>query len=461
MKTVATLVLVSLLICTSCQEEIKTPQATEISGTITNHTDRDLNIRDFFGKSEWKESLNISESRFKKTYDLEKPVIKMLQYDLFRKDIYLEPNKSLEIYFDANNPEESFIYKGDLAMANVILDSVSSTLNGIDYRYVYDLELDAAVNYLDSLKSASKSVFQRLKKANKSSSDFNDYVNALIDYNIAGLKIRLGERKETQPENYYAFLDELTLTNPDLLDIPDYRMFLYMYLTRKSNFSLKQLDSIQRNSPDAEFNAMNEAISQLENDDIRAYSLYNAMVLKLRESNIEDFKKHYEYFKMHGTDPYVSQLEMAIEEKKMIAAGKTAPAFTLEDLNGEEKSLADFKGQYVLLDFWNSRCGVCRRELPHYLKLQSEFENENIAFVSISNDPDPSDWKTYASEKKNVGTSLWTDKFFDSEILKAYQVKGTPTYVLIDTEGKIVDPMVPNPSSPKMKELLNRVLEIQ
>ena len=81
--------------------------------------------------------------------------------------------------------------------------------------------------------------------------------------------------------------------------------------------------------------------------------------------------------------------------------------------------------------------------------------------MSISNDPDPEMWKTYVKENKNVGTNLYTEKAWNSEIFSAYQVQGTPTYVLIDTEGTIIDPLAPKPSTPELKELLNRVLETQ
>tara|TARA_R110001583_G_scaffold189888_1_gene353676 strand:- start:108 stop:1496 length:1389 start_codon:yes stop_codon:yes gene_type:complete len=462
MRELFTIWLASLLICTSCQKQNKVSEAI-VSGIIYNHQkDKDLKLNDFFGKSEWRQVVEVTDNSFEIRLDIEKPVIRMLEYENLRKDIFLQPSKSLEVSFDTENLEKSLKYNGDLARENTILDSVSQKVRDIDYAFVYGQELNVVAKYVDSIEQVSKDVLQRLNKTNPTSSEFIEYANAYIEYNLSGLKIMLGERKDTQPDNYYEFLEKLTVTDPDLLDIPEFRMFLYFYINRESNLAIKVLDSTQQQLPDIEFTESLKVIDQLENKDVKAYALYNTMIMKLKDSGIDEFDKYYDYFKKHNTDPnYTEEMEIAYAEKMVIAPGKQAPEFTLTDINNEEKSLSDFKGQYVLLDFWNSRCGICRRELPHFMELESKFKNENIAFVSISNDPDKEMWETYVKENKNVGTSLYSEKIWDSEIFKAYQVQGTPTYVLIDKEGKIIDPVAPKPSSPDLKKLLNRVLEIQ
>jgi peroxiredoxin len=462
MKTLVTLGLAGLLICSSCQEKKEESGVAVLSGTISNHNEKDLKINDFLGKSEWSKVIEVSDNSFEETLDLEKPVMKMLQYDNVRKDIFIQPGKSLKVYFDANDIEKTFKYEGDLAMENSILDSVTTKLNSIDIGFVYSQKLEDAVKYLDSIKRGSKDLFRRLTAENPTSPEFIEYTTAFIDYKMAGLKVRAGSRNGEEPDNYYAFLEELTLTNPDLLDIGEYRMFLFSYINKEITLRLKKLDSVERMSPDAEFNERLAVIKQFENDDIRAYSLYNAMVMELRGSSAGDFEKHYDYFKKHNSNQhYFEQLEIAYIKKSKLAPGQPAPEFTLPDINDAEKRLSDFQGQYVLLDFWNSRCGRCRKELPYFMELQSDYENENIAFVTISNDPDSRTWKNYVKKNKNVGTSLWSEKFWDSETFKAYQVAGTPTYVLIDKEGYIIDPMAPKPSSQDLRDTLNKILEIQ
>jgi peroxiredoxin len=462
MRKLFTIGFASIIICTSCQRQNEVSEAS-ISGVIQNHQkEKDLKLNDVLGKSEWRQVIEVNDNSFELGLDIDKPVIKMLEYDNIRKDIFIQPSKSLKIFFDTENGQQYVKYDGDLAMENTILDSVAAKVRNIDYAFVYGQELDAAAKYVDSVKKVSMDLLNRLTKANPTSSEFIEYTSAYIDYNLSGLKIMLGERKDTQPDNYYKFLEKLTVTDPHLLDIPEYRMFLYFYIKRESNLAIKNLDSIQQQLSDIEFTESLKVIAQLENKEVRDYSLYNAMIMKLKDSGIDEFDNYHDYFKEHNTDQhYTEQMKIAYAEKKVIAPGKQAPQFTLTDINNEEKSLSDFKGQYVLLDFWNSRCGICRRELPHFMELESDFKNENIAFVSISNDPDLEMWKTYVKENKNIGTSLYTEKFWDSEIFKAYQVQGTPTYVLIDKEGKIIDPVAPKPSSSDLKKLLNSVLEIQ
>jgi peroxiredoxin len=217
-----------------------------------------------------------------------------------------------------------------------------------------------------------------------------------------------------------------------------------------------------QNEPEAAFKQSLAVVEEFENDEIRNYSRFNAMNTRLMWEGLEGFNQHLVYFKKHNTDNhYRKQLDLAYAKKYTLAPGQAAPDFELPNANNETKSLKDFRGQYVLIDFWNTRCSICMREMPYFKKIQSEFENENIAFVSISNDPDPERWKAFVKDQKDFGTDLRTENFWDSEVFRAYQVNGTPTYVLVDPAGIIINPMAPKPSTPELKKLLASVLNTQ
>lgn len=183
------------------------------------------------------------------------------------------------------------------------------------------------------------------------------------------------------------------------------------------------------------------------------------MIGQLKEHGIDGFDNHYNYFITHNVDVrYAEQMKSAYEEKKRMAPGKNAPPFTLVDIDGNHVSLNDFKGKYVYIDFWLTTCPRSARELPYFLKLYSDYKTDNIAFVSISPDQDKNEWINYVKEKRNVGTCLWSDKFLDSEVFNEYQVYGTPSYVLIDADGKIIDPVAPKPSSTEIRTILDELL---
>jgi thiol-disulfide isomerase/thioredoxin len=93
------------------------------------------------------------------------------------------------------------------------------------------------------------------------------------------------------------------------------------------------------------------------------------------------------------------------------------------------------QGKVVLLDFWASWCGPCRMALPKVKELQSIYGGEDFTVVSVSEDDDVSKWHTFVA---NEGMS-WPQRFDGSStLLKQYQVRGLPTYVLLDRDGKEV-----------------------
>jgi peroxiredoxin len=192
---------------------------------------------------------------------------------------------------------------------------------------------------------------------------------------------------------------------------------------------------------------------------VRDYALFNLINYHLQENGVVGFEKYYDYFRKHNTDPhYAAELKKVYEKRQLVAPGKPAPSFTLNDVDGKQISLEDYKGKYVLIDFWQTLCSRSARELPHYMELYDDYQDENIAFVSISIDQDENKWRDYVKEKKNVGTSLRALDYFDSEVYQNFQVQGLPSFILIDKDGNIIEPVAPKPSTQEMRDKLDAVL---
>jgi peroxiredoxin len=111
-----------------------------------------------------------------------------------------------------------------------------------------------------------------------------------------------------------------------------------------------------------------------------------------------------------------------------------APDFELKTLDGEKVRLADLRGRPVLLSFWASWCGPCRRELPQLSALLQEYKDKGLVVLGI-NDEDKGKARKYAGE---AGLVFQTLDDSSSKVHRLYRVRSIPTVFLIDRNGKIV-----------------------
>jgi peroxiredoxin len=125
---------------------------------------------------------------------------------------------------------------------------------------------------------------------------------------------------------------------------------------------------------------------------------------------------------------------------KAVAIGAQAPEFTEADTAGKMVSLSSFKGKYVLVDFWASWCGPCRRENPSVVKTYNMFKGKNFTILGVSLDQPTGKQKWLAAIHKDGLT--WTQvsdlQFWKSKEADLYGVRAIPQNFLIGPDGKIV-----------------------
>ncbi|TWF39885.1 peroxiredoxin [Chitinophaga polysaccharea] len=123
---------------------------------------------------------------------------------------------------------------------------------------------------------------------------------------------------------------------------------------------------------------------------------------------------------------------------KRSAIGQPLIDFTQADVNGKPVRLSDYKGKYVLLDFWASWCGPCRAENPNVLKAYNQFKDKNFTVVGVSLDDKADKWKE-AIEKDGMPWMQVSDlKGFRNEVAQQYGIQAIPFSFLIDPQGIII-----------------------
>jgi len=139
---------------------------------------------------------------------------------------------------------------------------------------------------------------------------------------------------------------------------------------------------------------------------------------------------------------------------------KPAPDFTAHDINGKRITLADVKGKYVLLDFWASWCGPCRKESPYLVKAYNQYKDAGFTILSVTVDKKEAQQK-WLKAIEDDGTGAW------QHVVEWDEVAGRPSYVygvgpipdnfLIDPSGKIIARALRGEElTIKLKELLGK-----
>ena len=139
---------------------------------------------------------------------------------------------------------------------------------------------------------------------------------------------------------------------------------------------------------------------------------------------------------------------------ELLAVGSKAPNWSLEDPSGKTHDLADYRGKIVLMDFWATWCGPCKRAMPGVQALHEKFSGQDVAVLGIncweSEDGDPAAYM--ADQGYTYGLLLGAD-----EVAEEYHVSGIPTFYLIGKDGTVIHREVG--FAPDKEEKLAKIIE--
>lgn len=122
-----------------------------------------------------------------------------------------------------------------------------------------------------------------------------------------------------------------------------------------------------------------------------------------------------------------------VEDKKKIF--RPAPDFVLFDIYGNERSLSDYKGKVVILDFWTTWCPPCKAEIPHFIELYRDYKKRGFEMIGIALDWNADRVVRPFVEKNGINYTVLLGK---EEVTDLYGgIISIPTTFVIDRQGKI------------------------
>lgn len=141
---------------------------------------------------------------------------------------------------------------------------------------------------------------------------------------------------------------------------------------------------------------------------------------------------------------YGKMLEQALDDARNSAPGMPAPAFTFTDKDGKTVNLSDYRGKYLLLEFWGSWCGPCRATNPQLVQLYAKYKNKGFDIVSLAcRETSEKNWLAAIAKDGmtwgQVNTSIQPNAATGREIMEEYNISYFPQSILIGPDGVIVN----------------------
>lgn len=132
---------------------------------------------------------------------------------------------------------------------------------------------------------------------------------------------------------------------------------------------------------------------------------------------------------------YAKELQEKLRMMRASEVGSLAPDFELKDSQGSLVKLSSMRGKYVLIDFWASWCGPCRKEIPNVTKIYADYKDKGLQVIGVSVDRDESKWRQAVEEEQLEYLQLWDSSMTTG---KLYNYNGIPFIILIGPDGKIL-----------------------
>lgn len=347
---------------------------------------------------------------------------------------------------DTNNSKE-----------NQILSRWHEEVNPIEQKAFYWMKTQSTfVDFFPDLESVVSKANTFTKDNKSGNSKFDSTLQDYIQWDLAANATNfLNTPRSAHPavEEYADYYKSLTL-------VKFAKNAALVYQMPWGNRTLGGISSVVRRTANIPYEkgimGLQQDIQLLPNDTLKGDAILNYLA---RQKDYASYKEAAD--KYHTYFLTASQKQRAtgiMNDMAQLKTGDQGLNFSFPDNNGKTVKFADLKGKVVLIDVWATWCGPCKAEIPHLKKLETEMHGTDVQVVSISVDEekDKAKWQKMIKDEQLGGLQLFASGWGD--FAQYYKITGIPRFMVFDRQGKVVTIDSPRPSSPELKQLLEKVL---
>ncbi len=288
----------------------------------------------------------------------------------------------------------NFLFQGTVNLPQVLYLTFE---NSEDYIPVFvensDINVSGTLSQVDSVKIKGSSIHDRLNNINDELDSYNSSMEEIA-------------------EQYYKAQDE------------------------KNEALMNQMDEEYERVYSQKSDLVKKYVSNNNENVLAPYLVTKHLINTLEVSELDSIRNNFS--SLLDSSKYVININKRIAKLKSTDIGSLAPVFSQNDQNGNEISITDFKGRYLLIDFWASWCGPCRKENPNVVEAFNKYHDYGFDILGISLDNKKENWLE-AIEKDGL---LWTHvsdlQGWKNSVAQLYVVRSIPHSVLLGPEGKII-----------------------
>ena len=368
--------------------------------------------------------------------------------------LYMEEGDNAALSFEGHDLKGTYVFEGEKAPAVKYLNTVSLVaLPDQDYALPFD-------EYKTRLDAKAADAVKLLKANGLSSAgDFEEneedrirysYAAPLIMYPMAH-RIMTGNMEYQPGEDYYDVIESYVVEDERLACLDEYRAFVAE--------AMHVLDPEGRGTTSVypkTVAQMKYAADRLSDPEVREIIMHYIAAAYVDNFGVTDIDEVENLYHTYVKDTTLTASYAAKHDRwDLSRAGRRSPGFRAPDVNGNEYTLADFRGKYVYIDMWATWCGPCKREMPYLKALEEEFKDAEIVFVGLSVDKDKAAWEDMVRQGELTGVQLYLGT--GSRFQEGYRVEAIPRFILLDKEGVIISNDMSRPSAKETAETLRNL----